>query len=238
MKRKINEKSEELKREERDLKIKKKLELKEIHKLKYEKSKDSCSPTKTSEADILKKTIQKMVEADKIKDLKHQEEIRKLNIIISKLTNKLNTYEKNSVNFPRTTPQKINFRSIKSPPDQNRDNQGKIRQFVEKKHQSSAKKERRNETPDSVVHFPNKDIKQVFSDGRTVIKYAGSKATFTSLPNGLNIYQYANGQIEKHLLDGNKEITYPDGTIKTIFENGNEEIVYPDGEVELVNKNF
>ena len=239
MKKQIDEKAEEIKQEEKELKIKKRVELKEIHRLKSEKSKEIYSPAKTSEVDALKKTIQRMTDADKLKDLKHQDEIRKLNAIILKLTKKVNIYEKNNTEkFSRTTPQKVSFRTIKSSPEKNRDNQGKIKQFVEKKHQISAKKEIRNETPESVVHFPNKDIKQVFPDGRTVIKYAESKTVFTSFPNGLKIYKYGNGQMEKHLLGGNKEITYPDGTIKTVFENGNEEIVYPDGEVELVNNNI
>lgn len=44
-------------------------------------------------------------------------------------------------------------------------------------------------------------------------------------------------QIEKHYIDGTKEIQFPDQTIKYIFPDGASESVFPDGTVIRVEKN-
>lgn len=227
LKKELEEKSEEIKREEKELTRRKKAEIEEIKKIRMEKTRNS---PKKDEVEILKKTIQKLMENEKMKDLKHQEELKKLNVTIMKLRKTISEYEKNSKQpLAKTLTQAFTLKSIRPSPEK-----GKIQQYIEKKTQK-----KHTPTKDSeftISHFPNKDVKKTFPDGKTIISYYESKITLTTLPNGVKIYNFPNGQTEKHLPSGDKEIIYPDGTIKTIFENGNEEILYPDGEVELVNK--
>ena len=63
----------------------------------------------------------------------------------------------------------------------------------------------------SLVYFTNGDIKQTFPPThrrgqRLVYFYADARTTQTTYPNGLQVYKFANGQVEKHFLDGTKEI--------------------------------
>ncbi|XP_041348102.1 centromere protein J-like [Gigantopelta aegis] len=88
-----------------------------------------------------------------------------------------------------------------------------------------------------VVSFFNGDIKQIFPDQRVVYFYADAQTTHTTYPDGLEILQFQNNQIEKHYPDGTKEITFPDQTIKYLFPNGSEESIFPDGTVIRVDSN-
>lgn len=63
----------------------------------------------------------------------------------------------------------------------------------------------------SLVYFTNGDLKQTYppthrKGQRLVYFYAEAKTTQTTYPNGLQVYKFANGQIEKHFSDGTKEI--------------------------------
>ncbi|XP_067650428.1 centromere protein J-like isoform X2 [Haliotis asinina] len=87
-----------------------------------------------------------------------------------------------------------------------------------------------------IVSFFNGDIKQIFPDQRVVYFYADAQTTHTTYPDGLEILQFQNNQIEKHYPDGTKEITFPDQTIKYLFPNGSEESIFPDGTVIRVEK--
>ena len=44
----------------------------------------------------------------------------------------------------------------------------------------------------------------------------------TSFKNGINIFKFNNGQIEKHYPDGSKYIFYPNGYRRKIAKDGNE----------------
>jgi hypothetical protein len=45
------------------------------------------------------------------------------------------------------------------------------------------------------------------------------------------MYEFSNGQVEKHYLDGSKEMYYPDGTVKFVFSTGEEQVRFPDGNI-------
>uniref|UniRef100_H2ZX87 Centrosomal P4.1-associated protein n=1 Tax=Latimeria chalumnae TaxID=7897 RepID=H2ZX87_LATCH len=81
------------------------------------------------------------------------------------------------------------------------------------------------------VTFFNGDIKQIMPDQRVIYYYADAKTTHTTYPDGLEILQFPNNQIEKHYPDGRKEITFPDQTIKNLFLDGREESIFPDGTI-------
>ena len=80
----------------------------------------------------------------------------------------------------------------------------------------------------SVIFHVNEDVKQVFSNGKVVYFYANENTTHTSLPEGLQIIRFSNGQVEKHYSDGSKKIKYVDGAVKLVKATGEEEIIYPD----------
>ena len=82
-----------------------------------------------------------------------------------------------------------------------------------------------------IVSFFNGDIKQMLPDGRVVYYYADAQTTHTTYADGLQIFQFVNGQVEKHYIDGTKEIQFPDHTIKYLFPNGSAESVFLDGTV-------
>uniref|UniRef100_A0A8C0H1G7 Centromere protein J C-terminal domain-containing protein n=1 Tax=Chelonoidis abingdonii TaxID=106734 RepID=A0A8C0H1G7_CHEAB len=67
--------------------------------------------------------------------------------------------------------------------------------------------------------------------------YADAETTHTTYPNGLEVLQFPNNQIEKHHPDGTKEIVFPDQTVKRFYDGGLEETVFPDGTVVKVEKN-
>ncbi|XP_065586154.1 centromere protein J [Cyrtonyx montezumae] len=81
------------------------------------------------------------------------------------------------------------------------------------------------------VTFFNGDVKQIMPDQTVIYYYADAKTTHTTYPDGLEVLQFSNGQIEKHYPDGKKEITFPDQTIKSLFTDGQEESIFPDGTI-------
>lgn len=48
-----------------------------------------------------------------------------------------------------------------------------------------------------ISYFKNKDIKQLYPDGKEVYLYAENHTVATKFPNGLKVCKFANGQIEK-----------------------------------------
>lgn len=81
------------------------------------------------------------------------------------------------------------------------------------------------------VTFFNGDVKQMMSDQTIIYYYADAQTTHTTYPDGLEVLQFPNNQMEKHYPDGRKEITFPDQTIKYLFVDGHEESVFPDGTI-------
>ncbi|XP_030412604.1 T-complex protein 10A homolog 2 isoform X1 [Gopherus evgoodei] len=89
----------------------------------------------------------------------------------------------------------------------------------------------------TVVTFFNGDVKKIMPDQRVIYYYADAETTHTTYPNGLEVLQFPNNQIEKHHPDGTKEIVFPDQTVKRFYDGGLEETVFPDGTVVKVEKN-
>lgn len=84
----------------------------------------------------------------------------------------------------------------------------------------------------TVVHFTNSDVKQTLPSGVMIYYFAETQTTQASFPDGVQKFKFPNGQIEKHLQDGTKEVSFPDGTVKCIFPDGEEESIFPDGTVQ------
>jgi len=68
---------------------------------------------------------------------------------------------------------------------------------------------KRESFPDgyTIVYFNNKDIKQTYPNGKIVYYFAQAKITQTTFPEGLQVFKFSNNQLEKHYIDGHKEIT-------------------------------
>lgn len=89
----------------------------------------------------------------------------------------------------------------------------------------------------STVYFKNNDIKDVYPDGKVVYRFSQTDTIQTTFPDGLQIFQFANGQLEKHFPNKHKEINFPDGTVKKIAPDEGEETIFPDGTVQKVEAN-
>ncbi|CAJ1372814.1 unnamed protein product [Effrenium voratum] len=79
------------------------------------------------------------------------------------------------------------------------------------------------------VMFQNGDLKEIREDGVVVYHYRATGAVQTTLTDGTELYQFNDGQTERHCLDGSKEIRFPNGTTKKIFDDGSEEVCFADG---------
>ena len=88
-----------------------------------------------------------------------------------------------------------------------------------------------------ISYFKNKDIKQLYPDGKEVYLYAENHTVATKFPNGLKVCKFANGQIEKSFPDGTKNVNYADGTVRNVYNDGVEEIFFNDGSLQKVDKN-
>ncbi len=77
------------------------------------------------------------------------------------------------------------------------------------------------------MRFLNGDVKNTYNDtGLVVYYYAEAQTTHTTFPDKMELFEFPNGQKEKHYVDGSKEITFNDGTIKFIPRGGTE--LYPE----------
>ena len=80
------------------------------------------------------------------------------------------------------------------------------------------------------VSFANGDIKTTYAHQNvTIYYYAAAETTHTTHPDGLEVFQFANKQTEKHFPDGRKEVYFVDGTVKMINADGSSETTFPDG---------
>jgi hypothetical protein len=64
----------------------------------------------------------------------------------------------------------------------------------------------------------NGDIAIMFEDGAHGYRYAAANTTELDLPDGTQLFVFADGQRERHLPDGHKEILLPDGRVKAVME--------------------
>ncbi|XP_067901879.1 centromere protein J [Heterodontus francisci] len=87
------------------------------------------------------------------------------------------------------------------------------------------------------ITFFNGDVKQFMPDQKVIYYYADAKTTHTTYPNGMEMLQFPNNQIEKYSPDGKKEILFPDQTVKHLFPDGREQSIFPDGTIVNLHKN-
>ncbi|KAL0224808.1 hypothetical protein RCL1_002720 [Eukaryota sp. TZLM3-RCL] len=83
------------------------------------------------------------------------------------------------------------------------------------------------------ITFKNGDVKKTHPDGKVVYTYTSVGTIHTTLPSGVQIYEFANGQREVHTAN-QKEIVFADGTVKVVKDSGEEESTFPDGTKQVV----
>ena len=75
-----------------------------------------------------------------------------------------------------------------------------------------------------IIYFTNGDIKQIYPEkSKQVYFFNESKIIQTTIPDKIQVFKFENGQIEKHYINGIKEIIFPNGDIKRIYKDGKEE---------------
>ena len=81
-----------------------------------------------------------------------------------------------------------------------------------------------------LVYFPNGDMKQKFvgEEEKIIYYYSETNTVQTTFKNGLNVFKFSNGQIEKHYNDGSKFIIYTNGMRKKITKSGKEKLIMPE----------
>ncbi|CAL1536108.1 unnamed protein product, partial [Lymnaea stagnalis] len=82
-----------------------------------------------------------------------------------------------------------------------------------------------------VCRLANGDIRQIFPDHRVVYIFAEAEILQTTFPDGLETFQFKNGQTEKRYPDGTVEITFPSKDVKYLFPDGGQEVILTDGTV-------
>lgn len=80
--------------------------------------------------------------------------------------------------------------------------------------------------------FPNNDTKESFTNRKIIYNFFETNTIQTTFPDGLRIFEFSNGQVEKHFKNGDIEIKFADGTFQFIFNTGEEENVFPNGVVQ------
>lgn len=90
-------------------------------------------------------------------------------------------------------------------------------------------------TGEQIIRFTNGDVKRILPTpdshgkaidssvtGAAVVKYyyAAAKTMHTTYPDGKEVYEFENGQVEEHYSDGSKFVKFPNGATKRIHPNG------------------
>lgn len=94
-------------------------------------------------------------------------------------------------------------------------------------YRNGTKKEIRSDGS-SIITYVNGDTK---TDDGLVISYyhAADKTTHSKHPNGLQVYEYHNRQVERHYPDGHKEVLYQNGVSRRVHPDGTKETTFTDG---------
>ncbi|KAG8230875.1 hypothetical protein J437_LFUL011516 [Ladona fulva] len=86
------------------------------------------------------------------------------------------------------------------------------------------------------LFYFNGDVKETLSDGTIKYYYSETRTWHTTFPDGLEILEFPNGQVERHF-QGTVEVAFPDGTVRIIQADGREELRLPDGTNVVANTN-
>ncbi|XP_048262276.1 centromere protein J isoform X1 [Bombus terrestris] len=77
--------------------------------------------------------------------------------------------------------------------------------------------------------YYNGDIRETNRDGKIKYFYASTHTWHTTMPDGLEILEFSDGQVERRLHDGTVEVLFPDGSVRIVKSDGIEKWTLPDG---------
>lgn len=84
------------------------------------------------------------------------------------------------------------------------------------------------------IKFANGDYKTILADGTVTYVYTVSGTRHITHPNGMQVIEFSNKQVERHFPDGSKHVSFTDGSSKMLKTNGTEETIFPDGTVMIM----
>lgn len=84
-------------------------------------------------------------------------------------------------------------------------------------------------TGNEKIFYLNGDVKEKKKDGTVKYYFSESRIWQTNLPDGLEIMEHPNGQVEKRYTDGVLEVVYPNDCQKLTYPDKSEKIFYADG---------
>ncbi|XP_014487031.1 PREDICTED: centromere protein J isoform X2 [Dinoponera quadriceps] len=79
--------------------------------------------------------------------------------------------------------------------------------------------------------YYNGDVRETERDGRVKYFYATTRTWHTTTPDGLEILEFPDGQVERRTSDGTVQVSFPDGATRIAQANGTEKWMLPDGTV-------
>ncbi|XP_031840289.2 spindle assembly abnormal 4 isoform X1 [Nomia melanderi] len=77
--------------------------------------------------------------------------------------------------------------------------------------------------------YYNGDVRETSKEGKVKYFYASTRTWHTTMPDGSEILEFTDGQIERRLHDGAVEVSFPDGSIRVLGPDGTEKWTLPDG---------
>ncbi|XP_046734138.1 centromere protein J [Diprion similis] len=77
--------------------------------------------------------------------------------------------------------------------------------------------------------YYNGDVCESRKDGSVKYFYATTRTWHTTMPDGLEILEFPDGQMERRSKDGTVEVSFPDGSVRILQSNGTEKWALPDG---------
>uniref|UniRef100_A0A1B6EN06 Centromere protein J C-terminal domain-containing protein n=1 Tax=Cuerna arida TaxID=1464854 RepID=A0A1B6EN06_9HEMI len=81
---------------------------------------------------------------------------------------------------------------------------------------------------EKTIYF-NGDVEEVLRDGTVKYYFSESRRWQTVFPDGLEVWDFPNGQVEKNHTNGMVEVIFPNDVRKITYPDGSEEIFYADG---------
>ncbi|XP_033321040.2 spindle assembly abnormal 4 [Megalopta genalis] len=79
--------------------------------------------------------------------------------------------------------------------------------------------------------YYNGDVRETSKDGKVKYFYASTRTWHTTMPDGIEILEFADGQIERRLHDGAIEVSFPDGSTRVSESDGSEKVTLLDGTI-------
>uniref|UniRef100_A0A8C5UHQ9 Centromere protein J C-terminal domain-containing protein n=1 Tax=Malurus cyaneus samueli TaxID=2593467 RepID=A0A8C5UHQ9_9PASS len=96
----------------------------------------------------------------------------------------------------------------------------------------------------TTISLSDGNAKKIMPDQRVIYCYADAQITHTAYPDGLEVLQFPNNQIEKYYPDGTQEIVFPDHSEiplqwhSSISRKVNKIVVFSDGQREIHTTQF